>query len=71
MRFLLLFLITFNLYAVDFAEVQEKIFDVKCVICHSGPFAPLGLDLFNSKTLQKNTHTEDVWDFMGQLHLWF
>jgi len=45
MKYIILFLMSFNLYAVDFAEVQEQIFDSKCVMCHSGIFAPLGLDL--------------------------
>ena len=54
MKVLLSFFITFNLYAVDFAEVQEQIFDAKCVMCHSGPFAPLGLDLSTYGSLVTN-----------------
>jgi len=45
MKVLLSFLISFNVYAIDFATVQEEIFDAKCVKCHSGIFAPLGIDL--------------------------
>jgi uncharacterized membrane protein len=45
MKYLIFFLISFNLYALDFADVQEQIFDAKCVMCHSGPFAPIGLNL--------------------------
>jgi len=31
----------------------------------------LRVDLFNSKNYQGGVHINDVWDFIGQIHLWF
>ena len=31
----------------------------------------LRADISNSKTYQNNIHTDDVWDFLWQIHLWF
>ncbi len=39
---------------VDFATIQEKILDAKCIRCHSGAFAPLGLDYTTYESLIVN-----------------
>ena len=66
----------FSLFALEYLRPNDRK-DLKILKFNLGlqyfliQGVELRVDLFNKKSFKKFIHTEDVWDFLGQLHLWF